>query len=55
MAQTNVKCDFVKGDFYRLSEIFGSKSFDIVFSIQAFSWLPDYEDGLLEILRVVQK
>lgn len=55
MAQINVKCDFIKGDFYRLSEIFGSKSFDIAFSIQTLSWLPGYEDALLEILHVARK
>lgn len=50
-----MKCDFIKRDFYRLSEIFGSKSFDIAFSIQTLPWLPSYEDALLEILRVARK
>ena len=55
MAKANVRCDFIKGDFYQLTKIVGDKSFDLACSIQTLSWLPEYEDALLEILRVTRK
>ena len=47
-----VNCHFIKGDFYELEEIFGEKSFDLVFSIQTLSWLPRYEEALEQLLKI---
>jgi len=55
MAGAKVNCEFIKGDFYQLTKIFGEKSFDLAYSIQTLSWLPGYEDAFLEILRVTRK
>jgi hypothetical protein len=46
---------FVQGDFYELSEIFPNKSFDLAFSIQNLSWLPDYEEAMKEIMVITKK
>jgi len=51
----NIRLKFVKGDFYELSKCFGERSFDLAFSIQTLSWLPRYEEALLEILRITTK
>ena len=44
--------EFVTGDFYRLSDLFPPRSFDLVFSIQTLSWLPSYEEALAQLLTV---
>jgi len=49
------KIKFVQGDFYELSEIFPQKQFDLAFSIQNLSWLPDYEDAMKEIMVTTKK
>jgi SAM-dependent methyltransferase len=49
------KFTFKQGDFFKLSEMFGEKAFDVVFSIQTLSWLPKYEDALKEIMTVAKK
>lgn len=49
------KIDFIQGDFYKIREHFPKKSFDISFSIQTLSWLPDYEDAIEEMMSVTKK
>lgn len=51
----DVKCSFIKGDFYNLDEMFNSKSFDLVFSIQTLSWLPEYEEVLEKLIKIANK
>jgi hypothetical protein len=46
---------FIAGDFYHLDELFDPKSFDLVFSIQTLSWLPNYEQALFQLLRLSKK
>lgn len=46
---------FVQGDFYELSKIFPNKSFDLAFSIQNLSWLPDHENAIKEIMFTTKK
>ncbi len=45
---------FVAGDFYHLKDCFPVHSFDLVFSIQTLSWLPDYETLLPQLLAMVK-
>lgn len=49
------KIKLIQGDFYKLSELFSNKSFDLAFSIQTLSWLPDYEEAIEEIMFITKK
>jgi len=51
----NTKYKFIKGDLYKLREIFPTKSFDITFSLQTITWLPGYEDAITEMMGVTKK
>lgn len=44
--------EFIKGDFYHLSDTFENQKFDIVFSLQTISWLPSYEPALEQLLDI---
>ena len=48
----NVNYKFIKGDFYKLDDIFDKESFDIVLSIQTLSWLPDYSEALVQLMKI---
>jgi len=49
------KVKFVKGDFYKLGRLFPQKSFDISFSIQTLSWLPNYVEAMKEIFFITKR
>lgn len=51
----NINCNFLKGDFYKLDEIFDLKSFDLVFSIQTLSWLHNYEKAIEQLIKIANK
>jgi len=46
--------EFLLGDFYSLHEDFSPDQFDVCFSIQTLSWLPDYEDAIRELMQVTR-
>ena len=46
---------FMAGDFYRLEEHLLVRSFDLVFSIQTLSWLPEYEKPLSQLLSMLRR
>lgn len=48
-----IDCQFVKGDFFKLTEL--GVSFDIVFSMQTLSWLPSYETALEQLMGAATK
>jgi SAM-dependent methyltransferase len=44
----------IEGDLFRLAEDLGPESFDIVFLLQTLSWLPSYEDAMMQLLAVTK-
>ncbi len=44
----------VEGDFYQLDRQFRRGEFDLAFSIQTLSWLPDYEESLKQMMAVTR-
>jgi ubiquinone/menaquinone biosynthesis C-methylase UbiE len=49
-----VAVEFVEGDFYRLSEAVGGRTFDLVLSIQTLPFIPDYRPALDQLLAVTR-
>lgn len=45
---------FITGDFNRLEAYLPVQSFDLVFSIQTLSWLPDYQTHLSQLLSMLK-
>jgi len=45
---------FVEGDFYRLTEIFSGRQFDLVLSIQTLMGIPEYEPAVEQLLAVTR-
>jgi SAM-dependent methyltransferase len=50
----SVSVNLVAGDFYKLTEIFEKKKFDLVFSVQTLLTLPSYEGALDQLLAVTR-
>jgi hypothetical protein len=50
--ESRIPVNFVSGDYYRLSEIFGGRKFDLVLSLQTLLTIPSYEPALDELLAV---
>lgn len=44
----------ITGDFHRLRELVGGRTFDLVLSIQTLSFLPEYERALEELLAIAR-
>lgn len=54
MGGTPISIEFLSGDFYKLTEQFSPRSFDLVFSIQVLSWVPEYESLLPQLLAMAR-
>lgn len=53
--EDNKKYNLITGDFYELTEIFEPQLFDVAFSIQTLTWLPEYESAMEQIMAVTKK
>jgi hypothetical protein len=54
LATRGVEATLVAGDFYRLTEIFAGRGFDLVLSIQTLMVVPDYRPALDQLLAVTR-
>jgi ubiquinone/menaquinone biosynthesis C-methylase UbiE len=54
MKKRGVSVDFVEGDFYRLRDAVGDRTFDLVLSIQTLPFIPDYRPVLEQLLAVTR-
>lgn len=45
---------FVEGDFYKLTEIFPGRKFDLVLSIQTLMGIPEYENAVDQLLAITR-
>jgi SAM-dependent methyltransferase len=52
--ERNLDVTLIDGDFYRLTEIFPDKQFDLVLSLQTLLALPSYEMALEQLLAVTR-
>ena len=54
-SEHNIDAQFVQGDFYRMTELFGCNTYDLVLSVQTLLVLPSYEEALEQLLAVTSK
>lgn len=53
-AARGMEATLVEGDFYRLTEIFAGRQFDLVLSIQTVMAVPDYRPALDQLLAMTR-
>lgn len=53
-SERQLDVSLVEGDFYRLTELFTGKQFDLVLSIQTLMGIPSYEAALDQLLAVTK-
>jgi SAM-dependent methyltransferase len=54
LEEAGIHAELINGDFFKLTEIFGERKFNIALSIQTLSSLPAYQTALEQLLAITK-